>query len=239
MSRPIMLIDSQKCMNCKACIVACQQRNNVPYGHSRNWIRETPHPDAPTGIAFQPGACMHCRNAPCVAICPTGATYLAPNGTVLTDKGRCLGCGACVAACPYQARFLHPLDKVVDKCDYCGDAEPACVSVCPTGCRVFGDADDPASGVSRVMQQHKLHYLKPENLDPTPSLAYIGETVPARLAPFQQPAQPIDLLKPLSQGLSWVGGLTLVALGAILGKQLLERGNAARKTPETDKDDRQ
>ena len=50
-----MVIDATKCMNCKACLVACRQRNHVPLGHSRNWVRQAPDTSSPLGLAFQPG----------------------------------------------------------------------------------------------------------------------------------------------------------------------------------------
>ena len=71
MSRYIMAIDANKCINCKACVLACQQRNGTPYGHSRNWVRETPDKLSLFGTAYQPGACMHCDHPLCVEACPT------------------------------------------------------------------------------------------------------------------------------------------------------------------------
>ncbi|HIV65608.1 MAG TPA: 4Fe-4S dicluster domain-containing protein, partial [Candidatus Mailhella excrementigallinarum] len=86
MSRYVMVIDATKCMNCKACLVACQQRNHVPLGHARNWVRQTPDVSSPLGFAFQPGACMHCDKPLCVDACPTHATYKADDGSVVIDK---------------------------------------------------------------------------------------------------------------------------------------------------------
>ena len=83
MSRYIMAIDANKCINCKACVLACQQRNGTPYGHSRNWVRETPDKLSLLGTAYQPGACMHCDHPLCVEACPTHATYKADDGSVV------------------------------------------------------------------------------------------------------------------------------------------------------------
>ena len=147
MSRYIMAIDANKCINCKACVLACQQRNGTPYGHSRNWVRETPDKLSLLGTAYQPGACMHCDHPLCVEACPTHATYKADDGSVGIDPERCIGCGGCIEACPYGARYKHPVTGRADKCDYCRRATPgqvpACVQVCPVRCRVFGDADNP------------------------------------------------------------------------------------------------
>ncbi len=73
MPRYVMAIDASKCLNCKACLIACQQRNAVPYGLSRNWVRETPDTASPSGWRYQPGACMHCMEPSCVSVCTTRA----------------------------------------------------------------------------------------------------------------------------------------------------------------------
>ena len=102
MSRFIMVIDATKCINCKACVLACQQRNGVPYTHSRNWIREAPDNLSPLGTAYQPGACMHCDHPLCVDACPTRATYKADDGSVVIDRDRCIGCGGWFGGRPSQ-----------------------------------------------------------------------------------------------------------------------------------------
>lgn len=237
MARYIMLIDSETCMNCKACVVACQQRNHVPYGHARNWVRATPDASAAAGFKFQPGACMHCEDAPCVGACPTAATWRDDNGVVVIDSQRCIGCGACLDACPYGARFLHPAQHVADKCDYCGGGEPACVSVCPTQCRIFGDLDDPASPVAAALARRTLVRVTPENCDPKPTLAYLDKTTPQKLPPHEPPARPLAALGPLSQTFSWIGGITLILLGGVFGRQWLkssEKEEAEMKTANTD-----
>ena len=88
MPRYVMAIDASKCLNCKACLIACQQRNAVPYGLSRNWVRETPDTASPSGWRYQPGACMHCDEPSCVDACPTHATYKAEDGVVMVDETR-------------------------------------------------------------------------------------------------------------------------------------------------------
>ena len=100
MSRYIMAIDANKCINCKACVLACQQRNGTPYGHSRNWVRETPDRLSLLGTAYQPGACMHCDHPLCVEACPTHATYKADDGSVGIDPERCIACKLCLKSCP-------------------------------------------------------------------------------------------------------------------------------------------
>ncbi|MDO5536305.1 MAG: 4Fe-4S dicluster domain-containing protein [Desulfovibrionaceae bacterium] len=225
MARYVMAIDSARCMNCKACVIACQQRNEVPYDISRNWVRETPDPASPCGTSFQPGACMHCDDPSCVRACPTHATWKARNGAVEIDRGRCIGCGSCIDACPYHARFRHPVTGTADKCDYCHGSTPgmtpACVSVCPVHCRVFGDADDPSSEVTMVLAGHKPVHLVPQGSGAKPTLTYLDATVPDTLPAGPVRSMPIDTMRPMAKGLTWVGGLVLAALTGTFVRQLL------------------
>jgi Fe-S-cluster-containing dehydrogenase component len=107
---------------------------------------------------FEPRLCMQCLESPCTVVCPVGATYRTEDGVILVDSERCIGCGYCVVACPYGARYIVPDGErlpggrpgVADKCTWCyhritrGES-PACVEVCPTGARAFGDLSDPTS----------------------------------------------------------------------------------------------
>ncbi|HPV25052.1 MAG TPA: 4Fe-4S dicluster domain-containing protein, partial [Casimicrobium sp.] len=107
-----------------------------------------------------PMSCMHCEEAHCVTVCPTGASYKrAEDGIVLVDPSRCMGCNYCAWACPYGARELDENKGVMKKCTLCVDRiydeqlpeaerQPACVLACPAHARHFGDYDDPKSKVS-------------------------------------------------------------------------------------------
>ncbi len=127
---------------------------------------------------YVPKLCNHCVNAPCVNVCPVYARFYTKEGIVLVDKETCIGCKYCIVACPYGATFLHPEEEVTDKCTFCHHRikrglQPACVLACPTGARVFGDINDENSEVSKLVREHRVSVLKPEE-GTFPRVLYIG-----------------------------------------------------------------
>jgi Fe-S-cluster-containing dehydrogenase component len=154
-----MAIDSKRCLHCDACVVACKAENEVATGPSRNWVRERERGHYPAiGVHIEPGQCMQCDNPPCVGVCPTGASYVDAGGSVLIHVDDCIGCRYCMTACPYDARYFDEASGTVDKCTFCAHRvadglEPACALTCPAKVRTFGDLDDPASVVSRLVAQ--------------------------------------------------------------------------------------
>ena len=101
-----MVIDLRKCIGCKACAVVCSERNNVPPDRLRKVVDTgVLESDCPIRV-FLPMSCMHCDKAPCLEVCPTGATYRRSDGIIGIDEDRCLGCGYCEMACPYHARSI-------------------------------------------------------------------------------------------------------------------------------------
>jgi Fe-S-cluster-containing dehydrogenase component len=127
---------------------------------------------------FVPKLCNHCANPPCVQVCPVGATFATREGVVLVDEKRCIGCRYCIQACPYGARFLNPRTQTADKCTFCYHRVqrgllPACVEVCPTQARVFGDLNSPASPLVRLRRTRKTFVLKP-SLNTEPKVFYAG-----------------------------------------------------------------
>jgi phenylacetyl-CoA:acceptor oxidoreductase subunit 1 len=101
-----MVIDLRKCIGCGACTIACKQTNKVPINSWRR-VFDCGTSDAPERMrTFVPISCMHCGKAPCVEVCPTGASYRRSDGIVDIKNERCVGCGYCIIACPYQARII-------------------------------------------------------------------------------------------------------------------------------------
>jgi Fe-S-cluster-containing dehydrogenase component len=134
-------------------------------------VKRSEHRDCETGhvnlsrTVNVPMSCMHCEEADCVTVCPTGASYKrAEDGIVLVDPERCMGCNYCAWACPYGARELDEEAGVMRKCTLCVDRiydhalpeaerQPACVLACPAHARHFGDFDDPQSRVSQLSRE--------------------------------------------------------------------------------------
>ncbi|MBI5029897.1 MAG: 4Fe-4S dicluster domain-containing protein [Chloroflexi bacterium] len=173
------VIEPKRCIDCKACMVACEIENAVPLGKHRNWIGQIgPTGTFPVlGMKFEPGNCMHCENPPCERVCPTGATYQREDGIVLVDYDRCIGCRYCMQACPYDARYPHT-DGYVDKCTFCvhrldTGQPPACVETCVGGARHFGDLNDPNSEVAKLLATRD-HYVVYEEAGTKPKIFYIA-----------------------------------------------------------------
>lgn len=121
-----MVIDTNRCVGCWTCAVACKEINNEPLGFWWNRVLTTApnqsttaaapaseNIDVPYGVypdlelAYLPVACQQCNDAPCVKVCPVQATFRRDDGTVLVDYNRCIGCRYCIAACPYGVRIFN------------------------------------------------------------------------------------------------------------------------------------
>lgn len=113
-----MVIDLDKCTGCQGCVVACRVENNVPVagaeqiekGRGIFWMdllqeREGEYPDLKAEC--MPVPCNHCENAPCVKVCPVGATYQSEEGITAQIWDRCIGCRYCTTACPYSRRYFN------------------------------------------------------------------------------------------------------------------------------------
>jgi anaerobic dimethyl sulfoxide reductase subunit B (iron-sulfur subunit) len=145
-------LDTAACTGCKACVVACKDRHDLPVGV--NWRRVVEYgggawtggPDQPVPVgvfAYQVSlSCMHCADPACLAACPAGAIGKREDGVVRVDPDRCLGCHYCQWACPYGAPQFGPAGTM-SKCDFCADlldrgGGPACVEACPTRALAWG-----------------------------------------------------------------------------------------------------
>ena len=147
-------------------------------------------------LSWLPVNCMHCENAVCEEVCPTGATVKRDDGIVTVDEETCIGCKSCMEACPYDVRRLienepeyylelpigDPAAKshkggTVEKCTFCKnlidrDEVPACMQLCPGRARYWGDLDDPESAVSKAIEGRETMFLQ-EEAGTKPSVYYL------------------------------------------------------------------
>ena len=172
-------IDLRKCIGCHACTIACKAEHQIPIGVNRCWVKTVEKGTFPTTRRFFfPVLCNQCDDAPCMTICPTNALFRRPDGIVDLHSDACIGCRACMVACPYDQLFIDPDTHTAEKCNFCAnrienELLPACVSVCPTECRIFGDLDDPASEVARIAAREAISVRKPEK-GTAPKVFYIA-----------------------------------------------------------------
>jgi phenylacetyl-CoA:acceptor oxidoreductase subunit 1 len=107
-----MVIDLRKCIRCYSCIAACRIEHFLPMRIT--WPRliavETYELGMPKTFTY-PVRCNHCKDAPCVKVCISGATQQREDGIVWIDQNKCVGCRYCIIACPYQNRTFLSKDK--------------------------------------------------------------------------------------------------------------------------------
>lgn len=102
MARMKFLCDAERCIECNGCVTACKNEHEVPWGINRR--RVVTVNDGQEGAEKSISvACMHCSDAPCMAVCPVDCFYKTDDGVVLHDKDLCIGCGYCFYACPFGA----------------------------------------------------------------------------------------------------------------------------------------
>ena len=152
--------DASACAGCKACMIACKDKNNLPVGikwrrvyhyGGGGWVTDPTNKDLmiPNNIFSYSisAACMHCENPMCVQVCPTTAMHKDENGIVSIDGSKCIGCRYCEWACPYGAPQFNEVSGIMTKCDMCKDLiaegqNPVCVDSCVMRALTFGDLEE-------------------------------------------------------------------------------------------------
>ncbi|MCL4119019.1 UNVERIFIED_CONTAM: hypothetical protein GTU68_035322 [Idotea baltica] len=179
MTRLGFVLDSDNCIGCHACTVACKSEHDVPLGVNRTWVKyiETgTFPDV--ARKFSVMRCNQCDDAPCMTICPTNALFRADNGVVDFQDDNCIGCKSCMNACPYDALYINPETNTAHKCNMCNHRvevglEPSCQIVCPTEAIIIGDLDDPASKINQIIARNETAVRAPEQ-NTKPKVFYKG-----------------------------------------------------------------
>ncbi|UCE60236.1 MAG: 4Fe-4S dicluster domain-containing protein [Phycisphaerales bacterium] len=164
---------------------------------------------------YMPVQCHQCAKPPCVKVCPVEATWQEPDGVTVIDYDWCIGCRYCEAACPYWARRFNFADPeipsgelnpdmtylsnrprskgVMEKCTFCLQRTrqgrmPACVEVCPTGSRKFGNVLDPESEVAYILK-HKRVFVFKEDVGTFPRFFYYFDERGSR---YHEPLDVVD-----------------------------------------------
>lgn len=160
MAHNAIVVDLDRCIGCFGCEVACKQENDIQVGEYWNKvIIEGPFGTFPDIEQYWlPTMCQQCEDAPCVNVCPTGASYRDENNVVLINKELCIGCKYCIMACPYGVRSWNTEELVVEKCTLCQHRTsvgelPACVAACCAHARYYGDLDDSDSDPSVALAE--------------------------------------------------------------------------------------
>ncbi|PSQ90675.1 MAG: formate dehydrogenase [Proteobacteria bacterium SW_6_67_9] len=179
MARMKFLCDAERCIECNACVTACKNENEVPWGVNRRRVITLNDGDQDEKSVSV--ACMHCTDAPCAAVCPVDCFYTTTDGLVLHDKDLCIGCGYCFYACPFGAPQFPEESAFgergkMDKCTFCAggpeddntEAEytkygsnriaegklPVCAEMCATKALLAGDGEMVADiYLKRVMKR--------------------------------------------------------------------------------------
>ncbi len=171
------LIDTTKCVGCKSCMLACKKAKGLPTDDNPTALgatalcivdfREVSTEGGKTVTKPVKRQCMHCENPSCVSACTVGALHKTPDGPVVYDTGRCIGCRYCMYACPFGIPTFewNKQLSLIKKCDGCVEltskGEPSvCAKACPAGAIQFGKRSELLRIAQTRIDDPKGGYVK-------------------------------------------------------------------------------
>jgi len=165
-----LLYDATLCIGCKQCEQACATKNNLPYDEAIAGEQyQSAHKFTAVMVRedkFMRKICMNCADPACASVCPVGALRKTPDGPVIYEESRCMGCRYCMVACPFGVPKYEwaKLTPRVQKCTMCADRvaaglPTACAEACPTGATKFGERDDLIAQAQQRLRDNPGQYV--------------------------------------------------------------------------------
>jgi formate dehydrogenase iron-sulfur subunit len=196
---------------------------------------------------------MHCVEPSCVAACLVGGLSKTPQGPVIYDPDKCIGCRYCMLACPFHVP-RYEWDRTapfVRKCSMCFERLeqgqlPACVDACPNDVMKFGERDELLAVAHEMVRRHPDRYLPRvwgESEFGGTSVLVLSDVDLSAVGWPQEPAVPIpSLTDPLIHQTPFIGlgvALGCWGLSAIIQRRnrLMrgeESGNAEEARPDSE-----
>lgn len=168
-TKKALLIDLSLCVGCNACQLACKEANHLPNPEQEEKALSV---SAYTALEEHDGVfvrrmCQHCEEPTCASVCPVGAFTKTPEGPVVYDVEKCIGCRYCMQACPFQVPRYEWSSTYprVQKCVLCHERlkqglPTACAEACPTGATTFGDRDALLTEAARRLSSEPDKYVQ-------------------------------------------------------------------------------
>ena len=199
-----LLFDATRCIGCGACSSACKEQNKLP-----GKVEEVLTAYTWTTVQEREGLnvrrlCMHCEVPTCASVCPVGALKKTPEGPVVYDAERCMGCRYCMMACPFGVPKYEWSKALpgVRKCSMCPDRlakglPTACAEICPTGATIFGERDaliaEARKRIDAEPEKYVPHIFGEHEVGGT-SVLYISDIamicpLPAMTTKYQEPSE--------------------------------------------------
>jgi len=174
MSQYAILTDITKCIGCNECVKACKKGNKTGEDKPWRWVKRIDELSSTrwTTILAREGRyvrkhCMHCLEPACVSACIVGALQKTPDGPVIYDAEKCIGCRYCMMSCPYDIPRYSWEDRVpfIKKCNMCYERIengqlPYCVEACPTKATIFGKRDELLAEARRRLKAEPQKYIQ-------------------------------------------------------------------------------
>lgn len=252
------LFDATRCIDCRACMVACSVENNIAMNKTRIWVAgvgltgEYPKLNRSTMVYH----CMHCEHPDCMSACPVGAYHKRDDGPVVYNPEVCIGCRYCMNACPFGVPHFD-YDKgiiegaFIDKCTFCpqrinNGLEPACVATCPTDALEYGERSELIKIAHERIAAHPDRYIDHvygEFENGGTSYLILSHVPFSQLGLPELPEKPINSVSEEVMGitipfaLSWAAVLSGIsaAIGYFDKKKEDKRENKPEKTEEVEK----